>query len=97
LAEKTVGTLLLDNLPSAFGLPQEAHQVPHSANEARGSEYERDHRAGTGLPKQRQAGLHQMVRGRAVAFHGVPVANPDKDECCVGSKLGPIAPAYPAL
>ena len=96
LAEKTVGTLLLDNLPSAFGLPQEAHQVPHSANEARGRNMS-GIRAGTGLPKQRQAGLHQMVRGRAVAFHGVPVANPDKDECCVGSKLGPIAPAYPAL
>ena len=32
-----------------------------------------------------------MVRGVQWHFYGVPVANPDKDERCVGSKLGPIA------
>ncbi len=42
------------------------------------------------------SGLRQMVRGVRWHFNGVPVANPDKDECCVGCKLGPIAPAYPA-
>ena len=62
LAEKTVGTLLLDNLPSAFGLPQEAHQVPHSANEARGRNMS-GIRAGTGLPKQRQAGCTKWCGG----------------------------------
>ena len=62
LAEKTVGTLLLDNLPSAFGLPQEAHQVPHSANEARGRNLS-GIRAGTGLPKQRQAGCTKWCGG----------------------------------
>jgi hypothetical protein len=31
LAEKAVGPVLFDHLPSAFGIPQEAYQVPHSA------------------------------------------------------------------
>ncbi|HEY5743715.1 MAG TPA: hypothetical protein VIS99_14365 [Terrimicrobiaceae bacterium] len=34
LAKKTVGTLLFDHLPSAFGILQEAHQALHSANKA---------------------------------------------------------------
>jgi hypothetical protein len=38
-----------------------------------------------------------MLRGVQWHFYGVPVANPNKDERCVGSKLGPVAPAYPAL
>ena len=32
LAEKTLGPLLFDHLPSAFGLPQEAYQTLHSAS-----------------------------------------------------------------
>ena len=42
------------------------------------------------------SGLRQMVRGVQWHFNGVPVVNPDKDERSVGSKLGAIAPAYPA-
>jgi hypothetical protein len=34
LAEKTLGALLFDHLPSAFGLPQETYHVPHSTYEA---------------------------------------------------------------
>jgi hypothetical protein len=34
LVEKIVGPLLFYGLPSAFGLPQEAYQVPHSTYEA---------------------------------------------------------------
>ncbi len=55
LAEKTVGPVLFDHLPSAFGIPQEAYQALHSANEARGRNMS-GITAGTGLPDQRQAG-----------------------------------------
>jgi hypothetical protein len=34
LAEKAVSPVLFDHLPSAFRIPQEAYQVPHSAYEA---------------------------------------------------------------
>ena len=46
LAQKAMGPVLFDHLPSAFGIPQEAYHAPHSTNEARESEYERDQRAG---------------------------------------------------
>ena len=55
LAEKTLGPLLFDHLPSAFGVLQEAYLLSHSANEARGRNMS-GVRAGTGLPDQRQAG-----------------------------------------
>ena len=55
LAEKTLGALLFDHLPSAFGIPQEAHQALHSASRP-GNRNMSGIRAGTGLPDQRQAG-----------------------------------------
>jgi hypothetical protein len=55
LAEKTLGALLFDHLSSAFGIPQEAYQAPHSANRP-GNRNKSGIRAGTGLPDQRQAG-----------------------------------------
>src|SRR4030095_14290060 len=66
LAEKTLGALLFDHLSSAFGIPQEAYQAPHSGNRP-GNRNKSGIRAGTGLPEQRQAGCAKCC-GRAVAF-----------------------------
>jgi hypothetical protein len=46
-------------------------------------------RAGTGLPDQRQAGCAKCCGAYRWHFYGVPVANPDKDACCVGSNARP--------
>ena len=80
LAEKTVGPVLFDHLPSAFGIPQEAYHVLHSANEARGRNMSAI-RAGTGLPDHiKPPGRARNGAGRAVAFQRRARRNPGKEE-----------------
>jgi hypothetical protein len=80
LEKDALGALLFDGVPRAFGIPQEAYQVPHSAYEAQNRNMS-SIQSWSGLPEhiKRQA-APDMLRGVQWHFWGVPVANPGNEE-----------------